>query len=50
MNNTTPIHNIQIEQAVIAALMTVAGSYGQIENLLSENDLNRTGFVGVFFI
>lgn len=42
MNNTTPIHNIQIEQAVLAALMTVAGSYGQIENLLSENDFYAT--------
>lgn len=42
MNNTTPIHNIQIEQAVLAALMTVAGSYSQIENLLSENDFYAT--------
>lgn len=42
MNNTTPIHNIQIEQAVLAALMTVTGSYGQIENLLSENDFYAT--------
>ncbi|MPW44087.1 replicative DNA helicase [Acinetobacter guerrae] len=42
MSNKTPIHNIQIEQAVLAALMTVTGSYDQIENLLSENDFYAT--------
>ncbi|MDN8246100.1 replicative DNA helicase [Acinetobacter baumannii] len=40
--NTLPIHNLQIEQAVLAALMTVAGSYAQVENLLSENDFYAT--------
>ncbi|OTS31774.1 replicative DNA helicase [Acinetobacter baumannii] len=40
--NTLPIHNLQIEQAVLAALMTVAGSYVQVENLLSENDFYAT--------
>lgn len=40
--NTPPIHNLQIEQAVLAALMTVAGSYAQVENLLSENDFYAT--------
>ncbi|HGX3401926.1 MULTISPECIES: replicative DNA helicase [Acinetobacter] len=40
--NTPPIHNLQIEQAVLAALMTVAGSYAQVENLLSKNDFYAT--------
>ncbi|MBN6494049.1 replicative DNA helicase [Acinetobacter pittii] len=40
--NTLPIHNLQIEQAVLAALMTVAGSYAQVENLLSESDFYAT--------
>lgn len=40
--NTLPIHNLQIEQAVLATLMTVAGSYVQVENLLSENDFYAT--------
>lgn len=40
--NTTPIHNLQIEQAVLAALMTVSGSYAQIENLLTEQDFHAT--------
>jgi replicative DNA helicase len=40
--NTLPIHNLQIEQAVLAALMTVAGSYAQVENLLSEHDFYAT--------
>ena len=40
MNSNTllPIHNLQIEQAVLAALMTVANSYAQVENLLTEED------------
>ena len=33
--NSAPIHNLQIEQGVLAALMTVSGSYAQVENLLS---------------
>lgn len=41
MINTT-IHNLQIEQAVLAALMTVANSYTQIENLLTEDDFHAT--------
>lgn len=36
----TPIHNLQIEQAVLAALMTVANSYSQVENLLTEEDFH----------
>lgn len=34
----TPIHNIQIEQAVLAALMTVSNSYSRVENLLTDDD------------
>ena len=41
MINTT-IHNLQIEQAVLAALMTVANSYAQVENLLTEDDFHAT--------
>ena len=40
--NTTPIHNLQIEQAVLAALMTVAESYTQVESLLTEQDFHAT--------
>ena len=36
--NSTPIHNLQIEQGVLAALMTVTGSYAQVENLLTVDD------------
>ena len=36
--NSAPIHNLQIEQGVLAALMTVTGSYAQVENLLSVDD------------
>jgi len=44
MNSNTllPIHNLQIEQAVLAALMTVAGSYAQVEGLLTEQDFHAT--------
>ena len=44
MNSNTllPIHNLQIEQAVLAALMTVANSYAQVENLLTEDDFHAT--------
>lgn len=38
----TPIHNLQIEQAVLAALMTVSNSYSQVENLLTEEDFHAT--------
>ena len=41
MINTT-IHNLQIEQAVLAALMTVANSYAQVESLLTEDDFHAT--------
>lgn len=44
MNSNTllPIHNLQIEQAVLAALMTVSGSYAQVESLLTEQDFHAT--------
>lgn len=41
MINTT-IHNVQIEQVVLAALMTVANSYAEVENLLTEDDFHAT--------
>lgn len=44
----TQIHNLQIEQAVLAALMTVANSYTQIENLLNEEDFHATRHKVIF--
>lgn len=41
-NILLPIHNLQIEQAVLAALMTVTGSYAQVESLLTEQDFHAT--------
>jgi len=38
----TPIHNLQIEQVVLAALMTVKNAYNQIESLLTEEDFYAT--------
>lgn len=38
----TPIHDLQIEQTVIAALMTVAGSFSEVESLLTEEDFHAT--------
>lgn len=38
----TTIHDMQIEQAVLAALMTVSGCYAQVENLLTEDDFHAT--------
>ena len=38
----TKIHNVQIEQAVLAALMTVSESYTHVENLLAEDDFHAT--------
>lgn len=42
------IHNVQIEQAVLAALMTVAGSYSHVENLLTEEDFHATRHKVIF--
>ena len=38
----TKIHSVQIEQAVLAALMTVSESYTHVENLLAEDDFHAT--------
>ena len=38
----TPPHNLAIEQAVLAALMTVAESFEQVGDLLKENDFYAT--------
>lgn len=38
----TPPHNLAIEQAVLAALMTVAESFEQVGDVLSENDFYAT--------
>lgn len=44
----TPIHNLQIEQAVLSALMTVTNSYSQIENVLSEDEFFATRHKVIF--
>lgn len=44
----TKIHNVQIEQAVLAALMTVAESYAHVENLLTEDDFHSTRHKAIF--
>jgi replicative DNA helicase len=38
----TPPHNLAIEQAVLAALMTVAESFEQVGDTLNENDFYAT--------
>ena len=38
----TPPHNLSIEQAVLAALMTVAESFEQVGDVLKENDFYAT--------
>ncbi len=50
MNSNTllPIHNLQFEQAVLAALMTVTESYSEIENLLTEQDFHATRHTLIF--
>lgn len=40
--NMTQIYNLQIEQAVLAALMTVSKSFSQVENILSEEEFYAT--------
>ena len=42
------IHNLQIEQAVLAALMTVTGSLAEVENLLGEEDFFATRHKTIF--
>ncbi|MGE8623437.1 replicative DNA helicase [Acinetobacter schindleri] len=40
--NMTQIYNLQIEQAVLAALMTVSKSFSEVENNLSEEEFYAT--------
>ena len=42
------IHNLQIEQAVLAALMTVKNSYSEVENLIAEEDFYATRHKEIF--
>jgi len=44
----TPPHNLAIEQAVLAALMTVAESFEQVGDVLSENDFYATRHKYIF--
>lgn len=44
----TPPHNLAIEQAVLAALMTVAESFEQVNDLLKENDFYATRHKYIF--
>ena len=44
----TKIHDLAIEQSVLAALMTVAESYSEIENLLTEDDFYSTRHKAIF--
>lgn len=44
----TPPHNLAIEQAVLAALMTVAESFEQVGDVLKENDFYATRHKYIF--
>lgn len=44
----TKIHNLPIEQSVLAALMTVSESYSHVENLLTEDDFHSTRHKAIF--
>ena len=44
----TPPHNLAIEQAVLAALMTVAESFEQVGDTLVENDFYATRHKYIF--
>lgn len=44
----TPPHNLAIEQAVLAALMTVAESFEQVGDLLKESDFYATRHKYIF--
>ncbi|WP_343597402.1 replicative DNA helicase [Acinetobacter sp.] len=44
----TPPHNLSIEQAVLAALMTVAESFEQVSDILNENDFYATRHKYIF--
>lgn len=42
------IHNVQIEQSVLATLMSVDGSYSLVENCLTENEFFSTRHKEIF--
>ncbi len=44
----TPPHNLAIEQAVLAALMTVAESFEQVGDVLQESDFYATRHKYIF--
>ncbi|MDC4276447.1 replicative DNA helicase, partial [Acinetobacter baumannii] len=44
----TPPHNLAIEQAVLAALMTVAESFEQVGDVLTEADFYATRHKYIF--
>ena len=44
----TKIHDLSIEQSVLAALMTLAESYSHVENLLTEDDFHSTRHKVIF--
>ena len=44
----TPPHSLSIEQAVLAALMTVAESFEQVGDILNENDFYATRHKYIF--
>lgn len=44
----TQIHDLSIEQSVLAALMTVSNSYSEIENLLTDEDFHSTRHKTIF--
>jgi len=44
----TQIHDLSIEQSVLAALMTVSNSYSEIENLLTAEDFHSTRHKTIF--
>ena len=42
------IHNVQIEQSVLATLMSTANAYSTVENLLTENEFFSTRHKAIF--
>lgn len=46
--NETKIYNIEIEQAVLAGIMTVASSFSQVESILSEDEFYSTRHKQIF--
>ena len=44
----TRIYDLNIEQSVLAALMTVSNSYSHVENLLTDEDFHSTRHKSIF--